>query len=63
MNHEIDGNLLKIHQQGYLNEYPTLRNHWIKVGLFGDEGKVIKVMDVSVKNQPKTEVNIEISNV
>jgi aminopeptidase N len=50
---------LVIKQTAQLGKYPLLRYHKIKIGLYGDQGKLIQVLDVIVNNQPETKVTYD----
>lgn len=48
-----------VRQTAYLEEYPLLRFHKVQVGLYGDEGKLLQVLDVIVENKAETRVQYD----
>lgn len=50
---------LELRQSAALKEFPLLRYHKMKVGLFGKQGKLIAVKDVMLLNQETTKVTFE----
>lgn len=48
---------MTISQRPHLIKYPTLRYHKIKVGMYGDNGKLLRTLDVIVNNIEATYVD------
>lgn len=52
---------LVVNQRSFLENYPLLRYHKIRVGFFAECGKLLFTKDIVVENKPETEVTYDAS--